>query len=440
MNKKFKIVLITVLAAIVLVVAVIVIASLVKPNAPAENSAPPVVAGTLPPTDEPENTPESSPEHVNTVTSTLAVGGDIVMHTGLNGEAMGDTGYDYVPIFGILKDFIASADYSVCSLVTTFAEGANYTAYPLFKSPTDLAASIAQVGFNLVNTATSHCVDSFKDGIDYTLDTLDAAGLSHVGTYRTQEERDASGNRYMADINGINVAFLAYTCDTNSVPVAGFEYAASICALDYLGGGTKIDYDLMQADISSAREAGADIVFVFMSWGTEFATEPNEQQVEIADFLFENGADIIIGGHCRVPQRMELRTVKDAEGNERTGFICYSLGNMLSCQNDEYTDISALVNIQLTKDTDTGEVWISDVSYKPIYMADLYDYGINDYGWHYRMVDLHAAINSYESGTPWEFITDEVYRDMADALEAVHEFFGAELDSAVKDAAAATEE
>ena len=440
MNKKFKIVLITVLAAIVLVVAVIVIASLVKPNAPVENSAPPVVAGTLPPTDEPENTPEPSPEHVNTVTSTLAVGGDIVMHTGLNGEAMGDTGYDYVPIFGILKDFIASADYSVCSLVTTFAEGANYTAYPLFKSPTDLAASIAQVGFNLVNTATSHCVDSFKDGIDYTLDTLDAAGLSHVGTYRTQEERDASGNRYMADINGINVAFLAYTCDTNSVPVAGFEYAASICALDYLGGGTKIDYDLMQADISSAREAGADIVFVFMSWGTEFATEPNEQQVEIADFLFENGADIIIGGHCRVPQRMELRTVKDAEGNERTGFICYSLGNMLSCQNDEYTDISALVNIQLTKDTDTGEVWISDVSYKPIYMADLYDYGINDYGWHYRMVDLHAAINSYESGTPWEFITDEVYRDMADALEAVHEFFGAELDSAVKDAAAATEE
>lgn len=440
MNKKFKIVLITVLAAIVLVVAVIVIASLVKPNAPAENSAPPVVAGTLPPTDEPEHTPEPSPEHVNTVTSTLAVGGDIVMHTGLNGEAMGDTGYDYVPIFGILKDFIASADYSVCSLVTTFAEGANYTAYPLFKSPTDLAASIAQVGFNLVNTATSHCVDSFKDGIDYTLDTLDAAGLSHVGTYRTQEERDASGNRYMADINGINVAFLAYTCDTNSVPVAGFEYAASICALDYLGGGTKIDYDLMQADISSAREAGADIVFVFMSWGTEFATEPNEQQVEIADFLFENGADIIIGGHCRVPQRMELRTVKDAEGNERTGFICYSLGNMLSCQNDEYTDISALVNIQLTKDTDTGDVWISDVSYKPIYMADLYDYGINDYGWHYRMVDLHAAINSYESGTPWEFITDEVYRDMADALEAVHEFFGAELDSAVKDAAAATEE
>ena len=60
------------------------------------------------------------------------------------------------------------------------------------------------------------------------------------------------------------------------------------------------------------------------SWGTEFATQPTDQQYEIADFLFENGADIIIGGHCRVPQPMELRTVKDADGNERKGFICYS--------------------------------------------------------------------------------------------------------------------
>lgn len=436
MNKKFKLALIIIALTVVLVVAAVLIASLIKRDEPAQQTALPTagVSGLV--TDAPDETAEPSPEHVNTVTSTLAVGGDIVMHTGLNGEAMTDTGYDYVPIFGILRDFIAGADYSVCSLVTTLGSG-SYTAYPLFKSPVDLAYSIADVGFNLVNTATSHCVDSFKDGIDLTLDVLDEAGLSHVGTYRTQDERVNSGNRFTADVGGVNVAFLSYTCDTNAIPVAGFEYAVSICTTDYLSGGTEIDYDLIEDDLAAANESGADIVFVFMSWGTEFATEPSEQQYELADFLFEHGADIIVGGHCRVPQPMELRTVTDAEGNERTGFICYSLGNMLSCQNDQYTDISALVNIELTKDTDTGEAWISDVSYKPIYMADLYDYGINDYGWHYRMVDLHAAIDSYDSGSPWEFITDEVYRDMAAALDAVHEYFGAELDSAVKAEAAA---
>ena len=112
MNKKLKIVLITIAAAIVLVIAAIVIASLVKPAEQTEVTPPPVVADTAAPSEEPEETPDETPEHVNTVTSTLAVGGDIVMHTGLNGEAAGDTGYDYVPIFGILKDFIANADYS----------------------------------------------------------------------------------------------------------------------------------------------------------------------------------------------------------------------------------------------------------------------------------------------------------------------------------------
>ena len=34
-----------------------------------------------------------------------------------------------------------------------------------------------------------------------------------------------------------------------------------------------------------------------------------------------------------------------------------------------------------------------------------------------------------------ELNRDEVYRDMKDALDAVHEFFGADLDSAVKDSA-----
>ena len=140
-----------------------------------------------------------------------------------------------------------------------------------------------------------------------------------------------------------------------------------------------------------------------------------------------------------MPQPMELREVTDENGNSRTGFICYSLGNFLSCQNDQYTDISAIVNISLTKDTDTGETWIEDVTYRPIFMADLYDYDINDYGWHYRMVDLHAAIDSYDNGTPWDFITEEVYSDMVAGLEALHEFYGAELDFANAGASASVD-
>ena len=377
----------------------------------------------------PSATPSEQPdEPSSTTTAAIAVGGDIVMHTGLNTEAYSSGEYDYTPIFGVLPDLISNADYAVCSLVSTLADGGTYTAYPLFRSPTSIADAISSVGFDLVNTATSHLADSYKDGIDSTLDALDAAGLNHVGTYRTQEERDSSGNRTMVDINGISVAFLAYTCDTNNVPVSGFEYAASICATDYLTGGTEIDYELMDSDIAAAREAGAELVFVFMSWGTEFSTSPSDLQYEIADGLISAGADVIIGGHCRVPQPMEMRTVRLDDGTERTAFVCYSLGNLLSCQNDDYTDISAILNIEITRNDDTGETAVSGVSYRPIYMADLYDYGINDYDWHYRVVDLHNAIAAWESGDDWGFMTEEIYTDMVIALEAAHEFFGGEFD------------
>ncbi len=426
MNSKLKIALIAI--AVLVVLAIVIIVSLSVGGEPDVSATPQATAGVTP-SAAPSATPSEQPdEPSSTTTAVIAVGGDIVMHTGLNTEAYSSGEYDYTPIFGVLPDLISNTDYAVCSLVSTLADGGTYTAYPLFRSPTSIADAISSVGFNLVNTATSHLADSYKDGIDSTLDALDAAGLNHVGTYRTQEERDSSGNRTMVDINGISVAFLAYTCDTNNVPVSGFEYAASICATDYLTGGTEIDYELMDSDIAAAREAGAELVFVFMSWGTEFSTSPSDLQYEIADGLISAGADVIIGGHCRVPQPMEMRTVRLDDGTERTAFVCYSLGNLLSCQNDDYTDISAILNIEITRNDDTGETAVSGVSYRPIYMADLYDYGINDYDWHYRVVDLHNAIAAWESGDDWGFMTEEIYTDMVIALEAAHEFFGGEFD------------
>jgi len=423
MSKKTKIILISVIS-VVLIAALLTAVLLTVRNAEPEPTPSPTPVPTV------EPTPTPTPEPEETVSASIAVGGDVVMHTGLNAEAKNDDGtYDYTPIFGIITDDIESADYSVCTLVTTFSGGTDYSSYPLFRSPESLATSLASVGFDLVNTATSHAVDSYKDGVDRTLDVLEAAGLAHVGTYRSQEERDADNGITTVELNGISVAFLSYTCDTNQIPVTGYEYAVNCCTTDYLSGATEIDYDLIAADMAAARDSGADIIFVFMSWGEEFDTVPNEMQYTLAVYLFEQGADVIIGGHTRVPQPMESREVTDIDGNVKTGYICYSLGNLISCQNDEYTNMSAIMNITLTKGVDSGEAWVESVSYEPIYMVDLYEYGIDDYGWHYRLADLHAAIDAYDSGEPWAFMTGEIYVDMVSALENLHDFFGETLDN-----------
>ncbi len=425
MSKKQKIFIASIAAAVVLIIAAILIAVSISGKKAEPTPAPTNGAPTETPVSTAEPTPTPVPEE--TVSATIAVGGDVVMHSGLNTEAQTESGFDYSPIFGTITDYIKNADYAVCSLVTTFSAAGEYTSYPLFKSPNALAASLASVGFDLVNTATSHAVDSYRDGINYTLDVLDEAELSHVGTYRTEEER-AAGGATVVDINGIQVAFMAYTCDTNQIPVSGFDFAVNVCTTDYLSGGVDVDYDRIAADMAAVKQQGADVILVFMSWGREFDTEPSVLQEKTADFLITQGADVIVGGHTRVPQPMEIREAEDAEGNKRTGYVFYSLGNLISCQNDAYTDISAILNITVEKGVESGDVKITNVCYEPIYMVDLYDYGINDYGWHYRLANLHAAIDSYESGEPWAFMTEDIYNNMVSALDDLQRFFGEEIE------------
>ncbi len=372
--------------------------------------------------DEPVEVPE------NTTSMTLAYCGDIVAHSGLNSEAQTDSGYDYTTLMGGASGYVSAADYAVCCLETTFPETTDYAGYPMFKSPKEWATSLSTLGFDMISTASNHCMDSYQSGLNATLDVLDENGLDHVGTYRSQEERDENNGIVVKEINGISIAFLAYTYGTNGIPVTGFEYAVNIFYNDYLTNLSDINYDLLEQDMAAARALDTDLIIVFMHWGYEYYTEPVDYQYELADYLFQQGADIILGGHTHVPEPMEVRTVTDIEGNEKTGYICYSLGNFVSCQNDRYTNLTAVVTLSIEKNLDTGDTYLKNVGYAPMFMVDLEDYGVYDAGWRYRLWDLHGAINAYESGDDLGVINTTLYDALLQGLEDIHSIFGAQFD------------
>jgi len=85
-----------------------------------------------------------------------------------------------------------------------------------------------------------------------------------------------------------------------------------------------IDAEQILADAASAREAGAEYVVVSIHWGTEYRTEPNDQQVEVAAAVAGSElVDIIVGHHAHVVQPVEL-----VDGTP----VVYGLGNFLSNQ------------------------------------------------------------------------------------------------------------
>ena len=378
-----------------------------------------------------ESTPEAAQDEPELTTATLAYAGDLVCHEGLNAEAFNGTDYDYLPILEGCVPYVSEADLAFCTMETTFLEGEGYYGYPMFRSPRSLATGLKEAGFDFINTASNHCMDSMKAGISSTLDVLDEEGLDHIGTYRTQEEWDANHGVVVKEINGISIAFLSYTYGTNCIPVTGFEYAVNILYTDYMDNYADeildVDWDRLDADMEYARGLDTDLICVFVHWGLEYHTEPSQSQQEVADHLFEQGADLVCGGHPHVPEPMEVRHVTDLEGNERTGYLCYCMGNFISCMNDRYTNLTGVTTIELEKNQTTGETYLKNVSYAPLIMVDTADYGASA-PWRYKLVDLHQAIDSYAAGDDLGYINETLYNAMLTALDDVHEILGIQFD------------
>ena len=338
-------------------------------------------------------TPTPAPEPIE---ATLLVCGDAMMHMPqLRDAATADGTYDFDHVYRSITPVISQADYAVVNLETTLA-ASDFSGFPSFGAPDAFAEALQTAGFDLFLTANNHCYDRGFTGLTRTLDVLDSMGIAHVGTYRSAEERALNNGVYVADVGGIEVAFVGYTYGTNGIPLdSGKEYAVSLFNTDYLGALTSPDTAQIEADLAAARALEPDLICAMVHWGVEYQTTQNAYQEQIADLLIENGADIILGGHSHVPQPMEWRTVTCEDGTERTAFVLYSLGNLISNQYDRYTDTTAAVQLTLSHDLATGETTVIDVAYQPIWRLRREKTADEVYS----LLDAHRELAAYEAGT-----------------------------------------
>lgn len=357
--------------------------------------------------EEPE--PPAPPEPT---VATLAVCGDAMSHMPVTNDAWdaAQDRYDYARIMAGAKSYVESADYAVVNLETTLSGGPPYSGYPAFNSPDDMARDIKALGFDLCLTANNHSLDRGFSGLSRTLDVLDQTGLAHVGTSRTQEE--CGSNIVVADVGGISVAFLGYAYGTNGIPVPKkHPYAINLFNTDYLTSLHTLDRDRLTSDLEAAKALEPDLIAVMIHWGLEYKTRQNQYQEEIADFLFQHGADIVLGGHSHVPQPMELRTLPDG----RQGFVCYSLGNFISSQTKPLTNTTAVLTLELTRDNETGETQVTDYRYAPMYMLHREEGAAH----RFQLLDIHAALASEDTGA-------SLKARLTQALKDCHAIFGEE--------------
>jgi hypothetical protein len=297
-------------AALVVVLALVGVWAGLRPPVHTVPHAAPAAAQVSP--------PSATPTGPRTLTVLGA--GDVLLHPPLweqaatDAQAQGRSGYDFGPVFAAIKPDVSAADLAICHLETPLGEASGpFSGYPSFNVPPQVTAAIKDTGFDTCSTASNHTFDAGEEGVYRTLDTLDAAGLHHAGSYR---DAGAQQTPNIMDVRGVKVAQLSYTFGLNGMQrPAGKAWIANL-----------IDPEAIIAEAKRARAAGAQIVVVSMHWGTEYDFGADaDQQRWAMQLLAAPEIDLILGCHAHVVQPFEKINGK---------WVAYGMGNEVARHED----------------------------------------------------------------------------------------------------------
>ncbi|MED1471191.1 CapA family protein [Bacillus salipaludis] len=280
------------------------------------------------------NSLRSQPVLGRSVSEKITIGaiGDILMHDRVYQYAYNGHRYNFDPLFTDVKSLLKKPDILTANQESTLGGlELGLSSYPTFNSPHEVADALVHTGVDIVSTANNHSLDKGERGIDSEAKYLNSIGLPHVGSFIDEEDRK---KLRILDKDGIKIAFLAYTYGTNGIPVPDDR--------DFLVN--LINRDLMKDEIHRAKNV-ADVVVMSIHWGNEYQRFPTDEQKNLAQFLADEGADIIFGSHPHVLQPMDWIKTKDG----RKAFVVYSLGNFISGQSKDYKDIGGLATIDISK-------------------------------------------------------------------------------------------
>lgn len=253
-------------------------------------------------------------------TVTLMFGGDVALSNSFTDMV----GKDYPWAFAKLDEY-RQADLAMVNLenpLTRSTIGGDLGKRFKFKADPETVKVLTEGGVDLVNLANNHTMDYEGPGLVETLETLDKAGIHHVGAGRGLTE---ARRPEIIEVKGQRIAYLGY-------------YEADLhAALDGKPGTNPRDNQRIAEDIKALRNQ-VDWIIVNYHWGVELADYPGDWQIDLARFTIDQGADLVVGHHPHVLQGAEIYKGRP---------IVYSLGNFIFGGNARSDYDTAVLKVSL---------------------------------------------------------------------------------------------
>lgn len=235
--------------------------------------------------------------------------------------------YDHSSFLEDLKPLLTEADLAIANAEFTLA-GPPYTGYPAFSAPDSYLTSISDAGIDVLLTANNHILDKGTAGLERTLKQYDCFAGSGL-----DEDQFLRNNPLIVTLKGLRIALVNFTYGTNVGAASDYP------KVNLMNRG------VIASQMMRARDL-ADFVIVLPHWGEEYVLKANNAQREWAEWLVEQGADVIIGAHPHVVQdTVHIKGVP----------VVYSLGNAVSNMSAVNTRLELAAVLKVVKSRRGGE-------------------------------------------------------------------------------------
>ena len=330
-----------------------------------------------------------------------------------NVVAAGGTGYDYTEAFLDVAHLLADADLTVLNFEGNLC-GAPYGS-ATGSAPQGLAESLRSAGVDMLQLANSYSINKGLSGLVETINATRAAGLEPLGVYENEAAYKAGKGYTIQEVQGIRIAFVAFTkgMDGMALPENSIN-CVNLLYTDYESTYQNVDREKIIKVLDAAAAEKPDLTVALLHWGSEYNDTMSASQNEIVTLMQERGVDAIIGTHSHYVQQMSF--------DPDTGmFLAYSLGDFFSDGTKAGTEYSVILDLEITRNNETGETKITGYSFTPIFT-------VND-GQSLRIVRIAEAMTAYDDDYLAK-ISEEAYADMQYAVERIRDRTGTTEDSA----------
>ncbi len=357
---------------------------------------------------DPAQTAQDEPD-TNTTVRISAVGDIFLTEDQIEDARSADGSFNFMPQFSDVYATLSKSDLTIGNFEGTFAGAPYGVAHGSY--PDEFAVALNDAGFDLLQTANSFSVYNGLAGLKRTKDVIENNGMLCSGTYRDASER-SDEQVAVFDLNGIRVAVISFTKGLGGMSIpSGEEYCVDLLYTDYATDYENIDTEGITAAIDRAKQQKPDVLIAMVHWGSENVREVTRRQEQIADLMFQNGVDAILGSHPHLVGKVEQRSIRLEDGTRKNVLVAYSLGDFCKVGRGQM-NMYPVLNLVFTRDAYTGATTLTGVSCSSIVAMD----NGAETPDRYTILDADNAISLYE-GNYYDRITSDLYQSLLSKRE-----------------------